>query len=166
MANNVNIVPNDLSWKEAETKSALERSGKTVFYAPIEIESREQLDSLSITWNQCRTWRIGRRPVIVHLTPCDEDTYNLLFRSLKNEYHREYRNTRCLVPGKNKPLIRCPESNRCSACPYGVTSENRRSNLVSFDELVENESEEMLADPYVTQPDTRLILVSALGSEI
>ena len=67
-----------------------------------------------------------------------------------------------MVPGKKKPLIRGPESNRCSACPYGVTPGNRRANLVSFDELVENETEETLADPYVAQPDTRLILESAL----
>ena len=164
MANNVNIVPDDLSWEEVETKAALEKSGKTVYYAPIEIESREQLDSLGITWNQCRTWRIGMRPVIVHLTPCDEDTYNLLFRDLRNEYHREYRDTRCLVPGKKKPLIRCPESNRCNACPYGITEENRRANLISLDEMAENGPEEWLADPITAQNDTNLILEAALDT--
>ncbi len=161
MAINVNVERDDLSWEEAETKSALEKSGKTVYYAPIEIVSRDQLDTLGITWNQCRTWRFGNKSVIVHLTPCDEETYSLLFHTLQSECRKEYRNIRCLVPGKQKPIIRCPETRKCSAC---LMAENRRANLLSFDELADGGTEEELCDPDALQPDIPLILESVLDA--
>ena len=69
---------------EAETLSALVKSGKTVYAAPIEIEKNKedrqrQFEALNITQDDCKTWRIGSEKVIVHLTPADEATYKFLF---------------------------------------------------------------------------------------
>ena len=49
---------------EAETLSALVKSGKTVYAAPIEIEKNKedrqrQFEALNITQDNCTTWRIG-----------------------------------------------------------------------------------------------------------
>jgi len=50
-----NIEWADLTPTEAETLSALEKSGREIFAVPIEIEHREQLETLGISWEQCRT---------------------------------------------------------------------------------------------------------------
>ena len=65
----------NLTPSESRTLEQLERAGKEVFEAPIEIESSDQLHAMGLTWDQCRTWYFGTKRVTVHLTPSDEQTY-------------------------------------------------------------------------------------------
>lgn len=51
-----------------------------------------------------------------------EDLWNSINKQL-NEWHR---NSRCQIPGKHGILIRCPDSNKCSDCPFGVKAEDHR----------------------------------------
>ena len=104
----------DLSIEEVETKEVLEKNGETVYYVPIEIEIRDQLVTLGITEKQCRTWRIGTELKTVHLTPCDKETFTLLSHDLWAQQMKGYRISRCMVPGKLKPLVRCPEKYKCA----------------------------------------------------
>ena len=127
----------DLSIEEVETKATLEKNGETVYYVPIEIEIREQLVTLGITQNQCRTWRIGTELKTVHLTPCNKETFTLLSRDLWAQQMKGYRNTRCMVPGKVKPLVRCPEKYKCDECPFGISVWHRKPNIVSLDEMMD-----------------------------
>ena len=131
----------DLSIEEVETKEVLEKNGETVYYVPIEIEIRDQLVTLGITEKQCRTWRIGTELKTVHLSPCDKETFTLLSRDLRAQQIKGYRNTRCMVPGKLKPLVRCPEKFKCDECPFGISVWNRKPNIVSLDELMERRRE-------------------------
>ena len=131
----------DLSIEEVETKEVLEKNGETVYYVPIEIEIQDQLVTLGITEKQCRTWRIGTELKTVHLTPCDKETFTLLSRDLWAQQMKGYRNSRCMVPGKLKPLVRCPEKFKCDKCPFGISVWNRQPNIVSLDELMERRRE-------------------------
>ena len=137
----------DLSLEEAETKSILEKNGETVYYMPIEIMNRDQLETLGITREQCRPWRSGAEWKTVHMTPCDKEVYTLLSRDLWTSQIREFRNKRCMVPGKQKPLIRCHDKNKCDECPYGISPWNRQPNLVSLDELMDIGLEPGKTDP-------------------
>lgn len=141
MAAKVYVELKDLSPEERETKSVLENNGEPVYYLPIEINHPDQLETLGITRDQCRMWRIGREWKYVHLTPCDKETYTLLSRELWAQQSREYRNNRCMVPGKIKLVVRCPESNKCDACPFGMSPWNRQPNLISFDNLMDMDRE-------------------------
>ena len=131
----------DLSQEEIETKNVIEKNGGTVYYLPVEIQNPSQLDTLGINRNQCRTWRCGSELKIIHLTPCSEEVFRLLARDTWQQQTRDYRNSRCMVPGKQKGLIRCPEKNKCDACPFGITFWNRQPFIVSLDELVEADRE-------------------------
>ena len=131
----------DLSMEEIETKNVIEKNGETVYYLPVEIQNPGQLDTLGINRNQCRTWRCGSELKIIHLTPCSEEVFRLLARDTWQQQTRDYRNSRCMVPGKQKGLIRCPEKNKCDACPFGITFWNRQPFIVSLDELVEADRE-------------------------
>lgn len=42
--------------------------------------------------------------------------------------------TRCHVPNKHGILIRCPDCNKCSACPVGVKPEARKLTVVNYGE--------------------------------
>lgn len=132
-----NIEWADLTPEEEKTLADLKRRGIKVFAAPIEIEHREQLKTLGITKEQCRTWYIGSEKVVVHLTPSDESCYKFLLNELRSKHRNGYRSERCKIPGKLKPLITCPESNRCSKCPYPEYRDRHKSNIISWDDLKE-----------------------------
>jgi DNA-directed RNA polymerase specialized sigma24 family protein len=135
-----------LTSDEAKTLNELRNNGKEVYAAPIEIEHSEQLVSLGISWRQCRTWLIGNERITVHLTPADEDTYSFLLGELYARHRDSYRQNRCMIPGKTR-LIRCPESNSCSNCPFPGCRDHRQPNVISWEEGIESERREM-ADLY------------------
>ena len=89
--------------EELDTLKRLDRTGTPVFLAPIEIEDRNQFESLHITQAHCRTWRIGSEQVLVHLTPADEATYRFLLNELRSKHRKGYRSVRCMVPGRQQP---------------------------------------------------------------
>lgn len=135
-----------LTSDEVRTLNELRNKGKEVYAAPIEIEHGEQLESLGISWSQCRTWYIGNERITVHLTPSDEETYRFLLGELRARHRDEYRNSRCMVPGKYH-LIRCPECNSCRRCPFPEYRDQRQPTVISWDEGIESESRGM-ADLY------------------
>lgn len=123
--------------EELQTLTRLIHSGTPVFLAPIEIENEDQFEALHITQEHCRTWSIGSEKVLVHLTPTDEPTYRYLLNELRSKHRQGYRSVRCMIPGKQKVLIRCPDTNKCSACPFGRKPEDRDPNVISWDELAD-----------------------------
>jgi DNA-directed RNA polymerase specialized sigma24 family protein len=62
----------------------------------------------------------------------------MLLGDLRAKHRDEYRQKRCPIPGKLKPVILCPESNKCSECPYGRTPETKQAPVISWDELVDS----------------------------
>ena len=48
-----------------------------------------------------------------------------------------YFSMRCMVPGKRKAFIRCRDTNKCFACPYGRTPETKQAPVISWDGLLE-----------------------------
>ena len=109
-----------------------------IIYAPIEIESADQLHALGYRWEDCKTWKFGVTPVTVLLVPADRETSAFLIDQLNRKYAHVNRGTRCKVPGTRKPLISCPEWNSCNSCPYGKQPEDRQSHTVSLDQLLED----------------------------
>lgn len=133
---NTDVTETTISFEEIEQATQLVKDGCVNYYAPIEIEHSGQLETLNITWNDCRTWHIGSERVTVYLCPADEATYRFLLGELRRKHRNGYRAVRCMVEGKLKPLIRCPESNKCSACPYGRKPEDREANIISWDQQI------------------------------
>lgn len=126
-----------LTAEELETLASLVRCGKTVYWAPIEIENDEQMEALGLTKAQCRTWHIGRICITIHLTPTDRETGEYLLADLRTKYRKEFREQRCLIPGERKNLIRCPECNRCADCPYPEVRDRYSAAPLSLDSLIE-----------------------------
>ena len=167
MENN-EILWEDLTPTEAKTLADLRANGIAVYAAPVEIEHREQLQTLGITYEQCRTWRIGSEKVIVHLTPANKATYDLLLSDLRTKHRDEYRRKRCQIPGKLKPTILCPECNSCAECPYPEYRDQHRANNLSWEQMTENAYEgdgqdtEAYEDPAFHQTEVRMELEAVL----
>ena len=158
----------ELKWacltpNEAETLAALVKSGKKVCAAPIEIEHSEQLASLGITWKQVRTWRIGSDVVKIHPTPADKDTARFLLNELRTRHRSSYRAKRCMIPGKMKPLIRCPERHCCAQCPYPEYRDQHKVNEISWDAMIEGGYEEVRQEDEVAVLETRMEVKSVLS---
>lgn len=145
---------NDISWEaqltaaELEQKAALEANGEVVYGAPLEITDEHQLHDLGLTWDNCRTWRVGTDRVKVHLTPSNQETHDFLLKELRSQHNKTHREKRCMVPGTRKPIIRCPESNHCTACPYPAIRDNHMPNTISWDKLIEDCGEESQPDEH------------------
>lgn len=150
------IVWKDLTPTESRTLEELERAGVEIFEAPIEIESADQLHAMGLTWEQCRTWYFGTKRVIVHLTPSDEETYRFLRDELRAKHRDEYRERRCMIPGKLKPLIPCPETNSCKNYPYPQHRDNQLPDLC-WDDYVATISE-------VAQPDPEFQIMEGMAA--
>lgn len=140
------IVWKGLTPTESRTLEEHERAGVEIFEAPIEIESADQIHAMGLTWEQCRTWYFGTKRVVVHLTPSDEQTYRFLRDELRAKHRNEYRERRCMIPGKLKPLIPCPEKNSCKNCPYPQHRDNQLPDLC-WDDYATTFSEVAQPDP-------------------
>ena len=49
-----------------------------------------------------------------------------------------YASVRCMIPGKRKAFIKCPDTNSCANCP---NKDKKRSPIISWDELTKNGNE-------------------------
>ena len=114
------------------------KANEEIIYAPIEIESADQLRALGATWDDCKTWRIGREHIKVLLVPADVDTRDFLVDELNRRHSRDLRRSRCLVPGKCSGLILCPSQNSCMNCPCGREKGVNQRQELSLDSLMED----------------------------
>jgi DNA-directed RNA polymerase specialized sigma24 family protein len=67
-----------------------------------------------------------------------------------------YFSIRCMVPGKRKAFVRCRDTNKCSACPYGRTPETKQIPVVSWDGLLDTGWEPAPAESVEHQVMARL----------
>lgn len=107
-----------LSYAEAETYTELEKKGVKICGVPMEIEHNDQLKSMHITTDDVGDMTVGITKIRVHFTPGTEQDAKAAFKHLNDKYSKEYRENRCDIPGTRKPLIRCPERNKCWDCPH------------------------------------------------
>lgn len=157
------IVWERLTRIESETLADLVKNGKEVYAAPMEIECREQLDAFGLSWDDCKTWHIGSDKVIVHLTPADKATYDMLLGDLRKKHRDEYRQKRCKIPGKQKALIRCPECNSCANCPFPEYRDKHQPDVISWDGLLESGYEQAY-DEDIRQLDVKSELESVCAA--
>ena len=121
---------------------------ETIYYAPIEIKDQSDLSNYGITWDKCKTLRFGQseRITVYYFPTTSKALAEFQWAELNTQHSRNYRSTRCMVPGKRKALINCPDTNKCSACPFNRRPEDRMANIVSWDEMVEQGYEEKRAE--------------------
>ena len=111
-------------------------NGEILFDAPIEIKNQADLDNYGITWNDCRTLNFhGSDKVTVYFFKTENRTFaEYQWRYLDTQHSRGYASVRCLIPGKRKAFIKCPDTVSCATCPY---KDKKQAPIISWDGLAE-----------------------------
>ena len=119
-------------------------NGEILFDAPIEIKDQADLDNYGITWNDCRTLNFhGSDKVTVYFFKTENRTFaEYQWRYLDTQHSRGYASVRCMIPGKRKAFIKCPDTVSCATCPY---KDKKQAPIISWDGLVETGYEPTIA---------------------
>lgn len=120
---------------QSKYKEKINAEGKQVYNAPIRIVDRNDLKNYGITWKDCESFYVGGIEAMnVYMYETDDPILaDCFWKEINVEHHRNCRGTRCLVPGTLKPLIMCPECNKCSNCPYGRKPEDRQPRVIDYE---------------------------------
>lgn len=112
------------------------QNGELLFDAPLEIKTQADLDNYHITWNDCKVLNFhGSEKVTVYFYQTTDVTLaNDAWAYLDTQHSRGYASTRCMIPGKRKAFIRCPDTTSCANCPH---KENKQPPVISWDSLIE-----------------------------
>ena len=131
---------------EIEMEEKPMTNSEEIIYAPIEIESADQLHALGATWEDCRKWKIGNEYITVFLVPSNLETRDFLVAELNTRYSQKYRASRCILPGKRKAAVRCRTENSCARCPYGKQGDSFVPQILSLDVLLSEGYEPAMED--------------------
>lgn len=134
--NKVNV-SNEGAFKHRTTVG---ENGEILYDAPIEILNADDLSTLGITREDCKYIRFGssEKTLVWFFQTPNREFAEYQWETLNNQHSSAYFANRCMVPGKRKAFVRCRDTNKCTACPYGVTPETRKAAVVSLDGLVES----------------------------
>ena len=151
--------------KEFRYHTCRGENGETLYHAPMEIKSEDDLYNYGITWNDCRTIDFGGtdpRTVYFYKTP-NRALAEEQWRYLNREHFARVSITRCMVPGVRKTYKRCPTTCSCARCPYGRTMADKQLNLLSWEKLKEESRESELTgttenDPVAEKAEFHLLM--------
>jgi hypothetical protein len=119
--------------------------------------------------SQIRKWRIGNRLVDVVLVPGTKAQYDAVMSSYSAEFKAKDRDKRCEISNGKGKLIRCPESNKCSQCPYAISLDKRNFGTLTYSCLAAENEEmnfEAAAPPTYGAADIYLDMLKELISHV
>ncbi len=121
-------------------KTTVGENGEILYDAPIEIKDQTDMDNYGITKADCRFLRFnGSQKMRVYFYKTSNREFaEYQWETINNQHSSTYLASRCMVPGKRKAFVRCRDTNKCTACPYGMTPETRQAAIVSLDGLIES----------------------------
>ena len=123
---------------EAEFKhnTRIGANGEILYDAPIEIKDQADLDNYGITWDDCKTLNFhGSEKVTVYFYKTENRAFaEFQWSYLDTQHSRGYASVRCMIPGKRKAFIKCPDTVSCATCPY---KDKKQAPIISWDGLAE-----------------------------
>mgnify|MGYP000933233731 CR=1 FL=1 len=130
-------------------------NGEILYDAPIEIRDQADLDNYGITWSDCRTLNFhGSEKVTVYFFKTENRAFaEYQWSYLDTQHSRGYASVRCMIPGKRKAFIKCPDTVSCANCKY---RDVRQAPIISWDGLIETGYEPVAAAPVDEQVSAKL----------
>lgn len=114
-------------------------NGEILYDCPIEIKDQADMKNYGITDEDCRFLNFNgsqKMRVYFYKTP-DRSFAEAQWEYINSLHSSGYFSARCMVPGKRKAFVKCRDTNKCSACPYGRTPETKQAPVISWDGLLE-----------------------------
>ena len=75
------------------------------------------------------------------------------WRYLDTQHSRGYDSVRCMIPGKRKAFIKCPDTVSCATCPY---KDKKQAPIISWDGLAETGYEPVGSAPVDEQVGAKM----------
>ena len=148
---------NEKAKSEAEFRhnTSIGPNGELLFDCPIEIRNQQDLDAFGITWNDCRTLNFhGSEKVTVYFFKTENCAFaEYQWSYLDTQHFRGYASVRCMIPGKRKTFIKCPDTVSCATCPY---KGKKQAPIISWDGLVETGYEPVGSAPVDEQVGAKM----------
>ena len=140
---------------EFKHHTSIGANGEVLYDAPIEVKDQQDLDILGISWADCKTLNFhGSEKVTVFFYKTENRAFaEYQWSYLDTQHSRGYASTRCMIPGKRKAFIRCPDTNSCANCKY---RDVRQAPVISWDGLIETGYEPVAAAPVDEQVGAKL----------
>ena len=142
---------------EAEFKhnSSIGANGEILYDAPYEIKNQADLDNFGITWDDCRTLNFhGSEKVTVYFYKTENRALaEYLWSALDTQHSRGFASVRCMIRGKKKAYIKCPDTNSCANCP---NKDKKQAPVISLDGLIETGYEPVEGSPVEEQVRAKL----------
>ena len=101
----------------------------------MEIKCQADLDNYGITWDDCRTLNFhGSEKVTVYFMKVESRALaEYQWSYLDSKHSRGFASARCMIPGKRKPWVKCPDTVSCAKCPHKA---DRKPPVISWDKLI------------------------------
>ena len=117
--------------------TSIGEDGAILYDAPIQIRDQADLENYHISWGDCRTLNFhGSERVTVYFMKVESRSLaEYMWASLDTEHSRGYASVRCMIPGKRKAHIKCPDTNSCANCPH---KGDKQAPIISWDGLTES----------------------------
>ena len=123
---------------EAEFKhgTSIGINGETLYDCPMEIKDQQDLNNYGITWDDCSTLNFhGSEKVTVYFYKTENRAFaEYQWSYLDTKHSRGFASVRCMIPGKRKDWIKCPDTTSCAKCKH---KKDRKPPIISWDGLVE-----------------------------
>lgn len=114
-------------------------NGETLYFAPVRIRDDNDLKTFMVDKSARWTLPFGHSSIkykVLYFMTENEEMAEDFWKKINSEHSRENRLKRCLVPGKRRPLIPCPECNSCANCPYPEYRDKHEMQEVVFDDEI------------------------------
>ena len=148
---------NEKAKSEAEFRhnTSIGPNGELLFDCPIKIRNQQDLDAFGITWSDCRTLNFhGSDKVTVFFFKTENRAFaEYQWRYLDTQHSRGYASVRCMIPGKRKAFIKCPDTVSCATCPY---KDKKQAPIISWDGLAETGYEPVGSAPVDEQVGAKM----------
>lgn len=121
---------------EFKHNTSIGLNGEILYDCPVEIKNQQDLDNYGITWDDCRTLNFhGSDRVTVYFMKVESRALaEYQWSYLDTQHSRSYASVRCIIPGKRKAFIKCPDTVSCAKCPY---KDVKQPPVISWDGLIE-----------------------------
>ena len=120
--------------------TSIGKDGEILYDAPIVIRDKADMRNYGITHDDCKYLHLGKsqRILVYFYRTTNRAFAEYQWECLNNLHSSGYYSTRCVVPGTRKPFIKCPDTNKCSECPYGRTPETKLGAFLSLEGLIDD----------------------------
>lgn len=117
----------------------INENGETIYLMPIVIKNRADLDNYHIGWSDCKTLYFGKckGDTVYFYQTTDKALADFHWAEINTQHSSDYRKNRCKIPGTLKPLITCPDVNKCSNCPYPEHRDKHQPENLSWELMTE-----------------------------